>query len=416
MRRASLIIACSMALGAATARAESGEDSFVIKTQEEVATKAARTEIAGYAQLAKEAADREKWPLAEHFVNLLANVDAPPAAKKGALIEMAGTYEAGRDFAKAIAIYEKAIELFERDPDAPELIFKVGLLYREVGAHARAISRFYSVLNSALKLNERDMAAYRSLTMRAQKEIAQTHFQAGNYAQAAKFNNLLLRTDLPAEQRATVSFQAIHCQHLLDDAAGAVVAAGKFLEEFADHESAPECRYILASALRSLGRKREAFDAVVALLREENARKEKAPERWTYWQKKTGNDFANTYYQQGDFSSALTIYQTLAGISTEPDWQWPALYQIGLCFERLRLVTRAAEAYKYIIEDSEKPERKAKPLPESTANIVKMARWRGEQLAWQHSADTTLQHVLGEPLADAEPLAIESQKAASNRP
>ena len=44
--------------------------------------------------------------------------------------------------------------------------------------------------------------------------------------------------------------------------------------------------------------------------------------------------------------SALTIYQTLARLNEDADWQWPVIYQMGLCFERLRLSSRAAEAYR----------------------------------------------------------------------
>jgi hypothetical protein len=154
----------------------------------------------------------------------------------------------------------------------------------------------------------------------------------------------------------------------------------------------------------------------LALLRIENARKEKNGDRWTYWQKKTGNEFANEYYQRADFLSALTIYQTLAKLSEEPEWQWPVIYQMGLCFERLRLVTRAAEAYKYILERSEKPDPAAPPLPESVKNLAQMARWRGEQLAWQHTTETQLQRLLGEPLATPEQAALTPTPTSTQTP
>jgi len=32
---------------------------------------------------------------------------------------------------------------------------------------------------------------------------------------------------------------------------------------------------------------------------------------------------------------------------------------------------------------------------------VQMSRWRGEQLAWQHTTETQLSHLLGQPLAPA---------------
>lgn len=377
-------------------------DSFTIKSRgEPTPDPAIANEIASYARLAVQAADQDKWPLAEHFLELLANLPAPATEKKTAFSEIGARYEKQRLFSKAIAIYEKMLELYPADTETPELIFKVGLLYREAGAYQRAITRFYSVLNSALKVNGRGFDAYRNLTQRAQAEIADTYLRAGDHAQAAKFYTLLARLELAPTEKARVRFKLTHCQYLRGDFNGSVASAQAFLADFPDDPSAPECRYLLASALRSLRRPKEAFDVVLALLRDEQARKEKAPDKWSFWQKKTGNEFANDFYQQGDFTSALTIYQTLARLSEEPEWQWPVVYQMGLCFERLRLAGRAADAYKFIIDESKKPAHTAKPLPGSTADLVQMARWRGEQLAWQQTAGTQLSHLLGEPLAPA---------------
>ena len=376
---------------------------------------AVKTEIAGYAQLAKEAADKEKWPLADHFLRLLVELPCEVGEKKAALREIADEYEKHKQLTKAVAIYEKMIELFPQDSDLPHLFFKVGQLYRETGAYGRAVSRFYSVLNTALKINERGVESYRDLSQRAQMEIAETYLSTGDYKQASKFFQLLARGELAEELRSKVDFKSLHCLFLLDESAKSVVAAGKFLENYPDDESVPEVRFIQASALRTTGRKKEAFDAVLVLLRAEKPRREKAPDRWAYWQKKTGNEFANEFYKQGDFLSALTIYQTLAKLGEEPDWQWPVIYQMGLCFERLRLVSRAGESYKYIIDQAKKTESEGGKLSEQGTNLLQMAQWRGEQLAWQYSAETRLQRLLGEPQAPSAAPA-ESVKSASARP
>ena len=414
------VVACAAAIsfgGGAARSAEAAEETILTPAKAgEKLDPGLKTEIDGYAQLAKDAIDQEKWPLADHFLELLASVPCDDAEKKSAFRELAAAYEKHHQTAKAVGIYEKAIEMFARDPELPDFLFKAGMLYRETGAYGRAVSRFYSVLNTSLKINERGVGAYRDLSQKAQQEIAETYFLQGDYKQASKFFQLLARTDLPAEQKGHVQFKAMQCQFLLEDSAGAVVSGGKFLSDFPDDEAVPECRYVLASALRSLGRKKESFDAVLALLREEKARREKAPERWAYWQKKTGNEFANEYYRQGDFLSALTIYQTLAKLGDEPEWQWPVVYQIGLCFERLRLVSRAGEAFKYIIEQSKKAEPGAPPLPENLTNLVQMAQWRGEQLAWHHAADTRLQHLLGEPQDVPVRASAEPPKTAAAQP
>ena len=374
-----------------------------------------KTEIAGYTQLAREAADHEKWPLADHFLRLLVELPCAHEDKKAALREIAEQYEKHHQLTKALTIYEKMIELFPRDADLPHLFFKAGQLYRDTGAYARAVSRFYSVLNTALKINEREVESYRELSQRAQMEIAETYLLTGDYKQASKFFHLLSRAELPAGQRGRVQFKSLHCQFLLDDSAGAAIAAEKFLADYPDDASVPEARFIQASALRSMGRKKEAFDAVLALLRAEKGKREKAPERWAYWQKKTGNEFANEFYQQGDFLSALTIYQTLAKLGEEPEWQWPVIYQMGLSFERVRLVSRAGEAYKYIIDQAKKTESEGGKLSESLGNLLQMAQWRGEQLVWQYTAETQLQHLLGEPQA-LPAVSAGTPKSASAQP
>jgi tetratricopeptide (TPR) repeat protein len=375
-----------------------------------------RTELHGYTQLAREAAEQGKWPLADHFLELLVGLPIAEADKKASLREIAETFAKKQERSKAIAMYEKMAELFAEDPDSPEMHFRAAELYREAGAYGRSIARFYSVLNAALKVRNSELEAYRALTQRAQIEIAETHFLARDYEQSRKFCDLALRLDLPADQRARLQFRLLHCQYVLGDSNGAILAAERFLKDHPEDPNAPECRYLLASALRSVDRRKEALEAVLALLRIENARKEKNADRWTHWQKKTGNEFANDYYQRADFLSALTIYQTLAKLSEEPEWQWPVIYQMGLCFERLRLVSRAAEAYKYILDRAEKPDPAAPPLPESVKNLAQMARWRGEQLAWQHTTETHLQRLLGEPLDTPEQATLTPASTSAQTP
>jgi tetratricopeptide (TPR) repeat protein len=363
------------------------------KDGEEV--EAMRNEIASYARLAVEAADQSKWPLTEHFLELLVNLPAPTDEKKAAILRIGERYEKEKILSKALAIYEKVIQLYPTDPATPELLFKVGSMYREMGAYERAISRFYTVLNSVLKVNERGADSYRGLTQSAQREIAETYIQSGNYPQALKFFKLLGRMELSPEMAAKVRFKLVYCEYLVGDLPATVKEAERFLEEFSGDGSVPECRYILATALRSLKKPKESFEVVIALLRDEQAKKEKTPDRWAYWQRKTGNEFANEYYQTGDFGSALTIYQALAKISEEAEWQWPVVYQMALCFERLHLLSRAAQSYKFIIDQSEKMTKEKKSMGESLVSLVEMARWRGEQLVWQEGTETRFSRVLG---------------------
>ena len=361
------------------------------------------TEIEGFARLARRAANEEKWPLADHFLGLLGGVNAPDKAKKAAFQGLAEDYEKHHQVSKAIAVYEKMADLYPEAPDTPKLIFHLGILYRESGAPKLAIARFFTVLSSTLKFGTKDLDSYRALAQSAQWEIAETFFQSGDFQKAQNYYALLSRIDLPGPEMARVRFKLTHCLFLMNDVAGAITAAQSFLQSFPDDPAAAECRYLLASAFRSQGKHAEAFETVLALLHHENARQEKAPEKWIYWKKKAGNEFANFYYQKSDTLSALTLFQAIAKLGEEPEWQWPVIYQMGLCFERLRHAGRAAEAYKYIIDEAKKPGRESAKLPETLRTLLDMAGWRAKQLAWTDGATVKLERLLTNPLASSAP-------------
>ena len=352
-------------------------------------------EIAGYTRLARQAAEQGKWPLTEHFLERMVDLPATDEEKKDGLMELAKTYELNENYPKAIAMYERINSLFSGSPDQPVRLLELGRLYRKIGANELAIARFYNVLNASLTLSNRRLESSRSLTLRAQAEIADTHFILGDYAQARRYYELLSRLDLPQEERARVNFRLAHTLYLLGEVALSGAATQQFLEDYPDDPSAPECRYLLAMSLRALKKPAEAYQQILALLKEQDERKSKAPDKWLFWQKKAGNEFANDLYQRGEHLNALTIYQSLATLSDSPDWQWPVVYQMGLCFEKLRVDRRAAEAYKYIIDEAQKPERKLADLPDGVRSLVEMAQWRGEQLLWKNGTESRLDRILG---------------------
>jgi hypothetical protein len=115
------------------------------------------------------------------------------------------------------------------------------------------------------------------------------------------------------------------------------------------------------------------------------------------------------YFAQSPCPTKVAVGRMVAGegvgnaltacLNEDADWQWPVIYQMGLCFERLRLASRAAEAYRFIVEAAKKMEAENRKPAESAANIVQMARWRGEHLVWAQDAQDKIQHFLGDPLA-----------------
>ncbi len=383
------------ALGDASKKKGKGKAKETVKLTPEQ-QKAA--EIKAFCDKARDAIKRGEEEVARGLLESLVAVDLPHAEKKIALNEVAAVYEEKGDLTKAIAILEKLTTVLDGDTEVPAWLLKLGQLYREAGAYQMAISRYYGVIQLAMKVGSSDFQRFQAISRQAQREIANTYFIKGDFDQAQKFYNMALRSDLPKEERAVALFRAAHCTFMRNDMNGAINGLERFLKDHSRHASAAEARYMLATAYKIEGRPQDAYDSVIDLLRDAKGKAEENPKAWAFWQKKAGNEFANDYYQRGEFVNAVTIYQALAAIEDSPEWRWPVVYQMGLCFERLRLEPRAGECYKYIVDENKRPEFRWRKMPQSVANLVQMASWRVEQLDWDSKVNAKLRAVAGADL------------------
>jgi len=254
-----------------------------------------------------------------------------------------------------------------------------------MGVYKLAITRFYNVINSTLKLpTSEGFARYQLLAKTAQFEIAETHFQAGEFAEAAKFFARLRLLELAPADRARATFMSAYALRLQGNLEEAVTAFTTFISQWPADENVPESRYLLAVTLRELKRPQEAFRAVLDLLHAEKSRVANDPKRWAYWQRRTGNQLANDFFEAGDMLNAHAIYSGLVELSPEPSWRLPIVYHLALCHERLGLPERARTSYQSIIDG-------AGPTPApDLAELAKMSSWRIEHLAWR---DQTVQQV-----------------------
>jgi tetratricopeptide (TPR) repeat protein len=126
-----------------------------------------------------------------------------------------------------------------------------------------------------------------------------------------------------------------------------------------------------------LGRSQEAFAATLELLRTGKTRLTGDPKRWAYWQRKTGNQLANEFFETGDTLNARAIYAGLLELSPEPAWRLPITYQLALCYERLGANDTALASYQAIV-DAAGPN-----PPADLAELATMAKWRIEHLGWR---------------------------------
>ena len=115
------------------------------------------------------------------------------------------------------------------------------------------------------------------------------------------------------------------------------------------------------------------------------------PKQWLYWQQRAGNEIANQLYHEGDFVSALQVYQLLADLNKAPEWQIPVWYQIGLVYENLKQPAKATEMYEKLM--AREIEASAKGPHAAAKQVAEMAAWRKQCLNWENVAQSANQQL-----------------------
>jgi len=336
------------------------------------------SEIRGLLNLGSSLTERGDYDAAEiAYRQVLNSPNAATLDLKTALLGLAHMHHKQGALTKAAAIYERFLKDYPGDDRTPDALLELGRTLRSLGVYKLAIARFYSVINSTLKLPAGEgFERYQLLAKTAQFEIAETHFEAGDFAEAGKFFSRLRLLDLAPADRGRAHFKAGYSLRLEGDLDGAVSTFRAFIEQCPDDENVPEARYLLAVSLRELHRPQEAFQATLDLLHEEKAHTAADPKRWAYWQRRTGNQLANYFFENGDTLNAHAIYSSLVELAPEPSWRLPIIYQLALCYERLGITDRAHASYQSIIDAAG-----ATPPPD-LAELARMSAWRLEHLDW----------------------------------
>jgi tetratricopeptide (TPR) repeat protein len=362
-------------------------------------------EANGLLHLAANLAAKGDYPTSEiAYRQVLNRADFGLTDKKSALLGLAHMYRKAGALTKAAAIYEKFVAQYPDDIRVPDAFLDLGRTLRDMGANELALNRFYGVINSTLKLPSQGFEHYTLLAKTAQFEIAQTYYEAGDYEQAGKFFARVRLLDLAPADRARAHFMAGCAQENAGDLLGAVTTLRNFLEEWPNDQNVPEARYMLATALGALNRPQEAMAVTLQLLRAEHGHSQGDVRRWSYWQRRAGNQLANSLFESGDTVNALTIYSYLAALSQDPSWRLPILYQVGLCYDRLFQVNRARATYQEILDAAAKLPA-TPPPPASIGELTQMARWRMNQLGWRDDINHRLTTLLAPGVAspDAPP-------------
>jgi TolA-binding protein len=360
------------------AAASSSDAETAVPKKAAGASQRAPDEIHGLLNLGASLTDRGDYEAAEiAFRQVLNAPDVAPAELTRGLLGLARMHRKKSELTKAAAIYERFLKDYPGDERTPDALLELGRTLRDLGVYKLAIARFYSVINSTLKLPTEGFDRYQVLAKTAQFEIAETHFLAGEFAEANKFYTRLRLLDLAPADRARAHFKAGYALRLQGDLEGATTTLKAYIAQWPDDENIPEARYLLAVSLRELKRPQEAFAETLELLRTEKSRVASDPKRWAYWQRRTGNQLANDFFETGDTLNAHAIYAGLLELSPDPAWRLPITYQLALCYERLGITDRARTAYRSIVDGAG-----ATP-PADLAELARMAAWRIEHLEWR---------------------------------
>jgi TolA-binding protein len=368
-------------------------------------------EIQSLLKLGVTLTERANYESAEiAFYQVLNHDYAAPADIKNALFGLARMQRKQGSLTKAAAIYERFLKDFPGDERTPDALLDLGRTLRALGIYKGAITRFYAVINSTLKLPGEGFEHYQVLTKTAQFEIAETHFQAGDFTEAAKFYTRLRLLDLAPSDRARAHFKAAYSLRLKGDLETSVSTLRAYIDLSPDDENVPEARYLLAVSLRELKRPEEAFAATLELLRTEQTRVARDPKRWAYWQRRTGNQLANDFFESGNTLNAQSIYQGLVDLSPEPTWRIPLTYQIGLCYERLGNTDRARASYQVIVDTLG-----ATP-PAELAELARMAAWRIDHLSWRDGMSQQVSRLFETTTGQAPPVPADPKSPAAKSP
>ena len=314
-----------------------------------------------------------------NFVTLIESA-APDEIKRVAMIELALMAQEANQLSRAQQIFSHFLKSYPQDPSVPEVTLRQGLLYRQMGAPALALSKFYAVMTAALTLKSGSVPNYQRLVLQAQTEVADTHYMQGNFREAAEFFGRLLAQETPELNKAQIQFKLIVSLAKLRRHGETIGHARDFLRSNPAAAEQPEVRFLLATALQQAGQKSEALREVLFLLSNQYHWADQNPKSWAYWQQRAGNEVGNQLYQEADFVGALEVYAALAVLNASPDWQLPVWYQMGLIYERLRQPVKALERYTAIGA-------RQKDLGSGTSpglqTVIEMAKWRSQVLAWQ---------------------------------
>lgn len=272
-------------------------------------------------------------------------VDLLPSQSRPRLLLGAAQERAG-DFAGAAESFEGALRLDPRDAEA---LMRLGSLYLHLQRPADAEARFRSVLEiqpqsaaAALKLAE-------SLDAQNKEEAAEAYhnyleLQPSDSAARGRLVHLLLQQqqyDAALAELDRADAGKAPSLDLLRQRADIQIAQKKFDDAILTLQQAIKLSPRNAELLGGLGRIYLQQREFPAAERELKAALQIEPNNSVYWK-----DLTSTYYLSGNCGATLAALDAVAKMETPAAGAW---FMRGLCYDKLRQLKPALDAYQQFL-------------------------------------------------------------------
>jgi tetratricopeptide (TPR) repeat protein len=179
-----------------------------------------------------------------------------------------------------------------------------------MGAPNLAVSKFYAVMTTSLRLKLDRLDYYQRLVLQAQTEVADTYYLQGKFGEAAEYLNRLLKLDNPQLNKSQIIYKMIRSLAAMNRHTDVVAQAESFLTQLSPIPGSRRSPLPAGGfALKKQGRTREATQQVFDVAGVPADHRHEPLGNWIYWQQRTGNEIANQLYKEGDYLNALDIYQ-----------------------------------------------------------------------------------------------------------
>ena len=280
-------------------------------------------------------------------------------------------------------LYEKYVEAFPKEQDVPRVHLTLGYHYLNYQAFDRALSHYYKVLNGTFNVDQTHLEEYEKYVIWAQLGIAQVYLEQKKYEEAFEFFSKIHFKNADATILADILHKRALCAYCSEYTDEAVKLLEKYCDLPVDTAEMPEAYYYLIHAYKKLNEKDKVLETIFTLLRLGQKKRIEQANHWQIWdryQKLSASEIAQDFYREGNLIEAVKLYQALVDMNKSPDWQWPILCQIGLCYERLGLSIKSKAAYELIAEATDQWNDIAIQWTEDLRNYQLQAQWHLDQI------------------------------------